>query len=145
MRIAHWFVTADDREARLFSIGATPGGHTHVEELDARRSLDLHEHDHGQPTPIGGASRGGDEERRRFASEIRDWAAEVATERGIEHLPVFAASRMLGELRSQLEVHPIGVGQPHALQVELKPSELGGLNAGELADHPAIRQLIVLA
>jgi protein required for attachment to host cells len=143
MTFPRWFLTADDREARLFSIEASPGGHVHVEILDARRGEDHHERERGRPSELGDRPYGGEEERRRFASEIRTWAAEVAAERGISRLPVFAAPRMMGELRSQLEHHPIGVGQPHALQIELHPSELGGLNPSELADHPAIRGLML--
>jgi protein required for attachment to host cells len=79
-----------------------------------------------------------EEKERRFAGEIVNWLRERAEQREIDQLAVFATSRMLGLLRKAR----IGLSKGHLEELE---GNLMRLEAGQLAEHPMVRDLMQAA
>jgi len=142
----HWIVTADERQAHLYSCRKVAGRQWH---LDRKRSLESrweHYHEEHRPSALGRgptanaaqhfASIGHEpeEEHLRFARDVVEWLPRAMEEFGIDHIRLFAASRFLGLLRKELGA--LGA------QVELHESELTRLQAHELATHAAIIQAL---
>ncbi|MCW5756805.1 MAG: host attachment protein [Phycisphaeraceae bacterium] len=141
----HWFVTADERGARLFSSASGGGGRLSIQQLDDLVNLTVVEHEHQRPSILGrGPSRSAmqhyagtghqdEEARHRFARPLAHWLAAHAFKAPRGVLDVFIATRMLGELRPVLEHQ----GQ----RITLHQAELTRLSPGELAVHPSVLSL----
>ena len=79
-----------------------------------------------------------EDKERRFATEIVRWLQKKAVQHKIDRLVIFAPPRMLGVLR----LVPLGTLKGHV--DELK-GDLMRLHAGQLADHPMVRELLAAA
>lgn len=166
---AGWFAVVDAREARLLRLEMAFGDRPHVAEEGRLQSRWEDEHEHGRPAMLGRASAGlapgpgpgagprpshasrgheREEERLRFARDIRGWLDTEGRRRGLANLIVFAAPRVFGDLRSLLEATTVAagdatVGDPgRGPAIALHEAELTHLAADELARHPAIRRAI---
>ncbi len=136
-----WFATADRRRARLLACRSTLHKRLHVEEASGLEEK-WEEREHGRPSALAGmnghtyASFHHEEEERihRFAKEIAHWLEREVQQRDLARIDLFAAPRLLGELRGLL---------PSALAGRLVEHEgdLNHVSLGELAKHPAIVQL----
>ena len=129
-----WFALADAEACRLLSCSLTQRGMPHVVEHDMiRHTAAIHEH--ARPMTNAGMTHDVEEEERRFAGEIIKWLQGQAGVNKIEELVLFAPPRMLGVLR----MAPLGSlkGRVEEIKGDLMP-----LNAGQLAEHPMIRELI---
>ncbi|TVQ34504.1 MAG: hypothetical protein EA376_00090 [Phycisphaeraceae bacterium] len=145
-KTTHWFVTADDRCAKLYSLRDVRGGRRRVSEHESVRSDWEDYHERGRPNPLGRgpsanaaqgfAARGhqDQEERNRFARDVKAWIESRMKEREINRISVFAAPRMLGALRAEFGDDPPGVS--------LHEGEFTPLHAHQLAEHPAIAEAI---
>ncbi len=131
-----WFALADAEHCRLLCCRLTAQGTQHVEEYDALKNT-LPEQEHARPT-TGGMTHYVEEEERRFAGEIVQWLQKQAQAHRADCLTVFAPPRMLGVLRTV----PLG---PLIGRVEELQGDLMRLRAGQLADHPMVRQLVLTA
>ena len=143
----------DEKVARLIRVERRPRDRIGAVELDSidNRWLDYHEHRRPDqldqtPGPAGatphfvsssGTDSEKDEERRRFARDIEPWLAGccAAEDQSPADVRAFVSSSMLSPLRRELEQ------QKTTMQV----NELGlaHLALDKLAEHPAIRQLLV--
>lgn len=142
----HWIVAADGRRASLYSCRLVPGGR--FQALTSRHIENGHEgeHEHHRPSLLGrgpsasaaqhfaGHGHSDEEEQRRFAREVANWLSNAAREFRMERVAVFAAPRFLGLLRT--EMGDLGG------RADLHEGELARLEAGELAEHPAVRRAL---
>lgn len=146
----HWIVTADGRRASLFGCQRTSGGELHLVPLRSLDNPHEGEHERHRPAMLGGAERrgalgassgnpaphaaapghGDEEERRRFARELRQWLKASVRELAHGHVDVFAPARMLGLLRSELSGERVST--------ELHEGDLTHLRPQQLAVHPAV-------
>ncbi len=129
-----WFALADAERCRLMRCSLTEQGTQHVDEHEALKNA-WPEQEHSRPTTGGGTTHHVEEKERRFAGEIVDWLQKRATEHEIDHLMIFAPPRMLGALRKV----PFGSLRGHSGELQ---GDLMRLEAGQLADHPMIRDLL---
>lgn len=129
-----WFALADAESCRLLRCSLTKQGTQHVEEYDAIKNT-LPEQEHIRPMTNGGMTHHVENKQRRFAGEIVKWLQTQAGEREIDALVIFAPPRMLGVLR----MVPLGALKGH---IEELRGDLMRLNAGQLADHPMVRELV---
>lgn len=136
---AFHLAVADARTVRWLHATRTPAGRLHLEEA-ARLEEQWDEKEHHRPMALtphpdghSYASHGQVEEERRhrFAKEAARWLGEQAAARRTERLHLFAAPRLLGELRKIL---------PKALEAKIaaEAHDLGALTAAQLAEHPAV-------
>lgn len=138
----NWICAVDARRGRLLRCSKTPAGRCHVDEVDSIE-CDVPEAERGRPSPRVGRNgrafspEGNDHEERlhRFAKDVTDWLVEQARDRRLEHVTVFAPPRLLGELR---KTRP---SQLNGLWRE-QEADVAHLDAGELAKHPIVRQLV---
>lgn len=128
-----WFVLADAENCRLLRCKLTEQGTQHVDELGAIENT-LPEQEHARPMTEGGATHHVEEKERRFAGEIVAWLQQMTKEHEIDHLVILAPARMLGVLRKATP----GLLTGHL--EELK-GDLMRLDAGQLAEHPMVREL----
>jgi protein required for attachment to host cells len=145
--VTHWFATADDKLARLFSCNSVHAGRRHVDEHDSLENPWLGQHERGRPSALGrGPTRnaaqhfasvghGSEEERRRFAHDVASWLRQVAADRKLGRICIFAAPRMLGELRNEIG--------PDGGIFSLHEAELTHLAPEELAEHPGVVEALV--
>ncbi len=146
-----WFVTADNRAAKLFRCRRTPGGQLNILQDDILENTHEDEHEHHRPSLLGGSERRGsvgssaaaaaphtvsrghdaEEETERFAREIKTWIGHACRDKSLDSLVVFAAPRLLGHLRGQLDAH-----------TQLHEGELATLSTQQLAAHPAVRSAL---
>ncbi len=151
--VPYWIVTADARQAHLFSCKHTPGGDLHLDLVRSLQNGHENEHEHRRPSLLGGGERRGgvghasagaaphsvsvghevEEEHRRFVREVKGWLHHAERELGVEQVTVFGASKMLGMLREM--VGDLSAG------VQLREGELTRLTAQELSKHPAVRKV----
>ena len=129
-----WFALADAEHGRLLRCSLTDQGTLHVDEYDTLKNT-LPQQEHARPMSQGGATHNVEDNERRFAGLIVEWLKENARKHAIDHLVIFAAARMLGVLRKATP----GLLPGHL--EELK-ADLMRLDAGQLAEHPMIRQLV---
>ena len=129
-----WFALADAEHCRLLRCRLTKQGTQHVDEYGACENK-LPEHEHKRPMTGGGKTHYVEEEERRFAGEIVEWLRGKVEEHEIDRLVIFAPPRILGALRKA----PPGLLKGHL--EELK-GDLMRLDAGQLAQHPMVRDLL---
>jgi protein required for attachment to host cells len=129
-----WFALADAEHGRLLCCSLTERGTPHVDEYDSLKNT-LPQQEHVRPASQSGETHNVEDNERRFAGRIVEWLQESARKHAIDHLAIFAAARMLGVLRK---------ATPRLLagHLEQLKGDLMRLNAGELAEHPMIRQLV---
>ncbi len=148
-----WIVTADARNARIYSCRRVAGNGPYLEELSAITNTHEAEHERQRPILGGGAERRGavarsgahaaphaiapprtaDEETARFAREVSDWLASSRKHRSTGRVILFAPPRFLGLLRKQIA--------PDAA-TQILEGDLSQLDARDLAAHPAVRQAL---
>lgn len=143
----------DERVARLVRVERRPRDRIGAVELDSidNRWLDYHEHRRPDqldqtPGPAGavphfvsssGTDNEKDEERRRFARDIEPWLAGccAAEDQTPGDVRAFVSTSMLSPLRRELE--------RHNAKVQVNELDLAHLALDKLAEHPAVRQLLV--
>ena len=129
-----WFALADAEHCRLLCCRLTRQGTQHVDEYGALENT-LPEAEHARPKTGDGMTHDIEEEQRRFAGEIVKWLKEKAREHDIDSLAIFASPRMLGALRKASS----GLLKGHLEELE---GNLMRLKAGQLAEHPMVRELV---
>jgi protein required for attachment to host cells len=129
-----WFALADAEHCRLLCCRLTKQGTQHVDEYGACENT-LPEQEHKRPMTGTGTTHYVEEEERRFAGEIVEWLRGKVEEHKIDHLVIFAPARILGAIRKA----PPGLLKGHL--EELK-GNLMRLDAGQLAQHPMLRELV---
>ena len=129
-----WFALVDAEHCRLLCCRLTKQGTQHVQEY-GRFENTLPEAEHARPMSHDGMTHDIEEEERRFGAQIVDWLRRKAEEHEIDRLAIFAPPRMLGVLRK---------ASPELLKGHLKElkGDLMRLDAGQLAEHPMVRQLM---
>ena len=129
-----WFALADAEHCRLLCCRLTKQGTQHVDEHGACENK-LPEQEHKRPMTGTGTTHYVEEEERRFAGEIVEWLRGKVEEHKIDRLVIFAPARILGALRKATP----GLLKGHF--EELK-GDLIRLDAGQLAQHPMVRDLL---
>jgi len=129
-----WFALADAEHCRLLCCRLTRQGTQHVDEYGAFENT-LPEAEHARPMTGDGMTHDIEEEERRFAHEIVEWLQEDAKKHAIDRLVIFAPPRMLGVLRKASS----GLLAGHLKELE---GNLMRLDAGQLAQHPMVRDLV---
>lgn len=129
-----WFALADAEHCRLLCCRLTEQGTQHVDEY-GRFENTLPEAEPARPQSGDGMTHDIEEEERRFGGQIIAWLRGRVEEHEIDRLAIFAPPRMLGVLRKD----PSGLMAGHLRQLE---GNLMRLDAGQLADHPMIRELV---
>ena len=149
---SHWIVTADHRRAAIYELTKTSVGTWHADERRAIESTHEDEHEHHRPSLLargprpnesGRAASWGheiEEEQRRFARETASWLSGAIAQLSVGHVHVFAAPGSLGLLRE--EIARLTDHAHLAPHLTLHEGELAGLDVGELAKHPAIREAL---
>jgi len=129
-----WFALADAEHCRLLCCRLTEQGTQHVDEYDALENT-FPDSEHLRPQTGDGMTHDVEEKERRFAGQIVAWLKKRVDTHEIDHLVIFATPRMLGVLRRARARLPNG----HLQGIE---GNLMRLDAGQLADHPMVRDLI---
>ena len=129
-----WFCLADSESCRLLCGSVNKQHACHIDEIETFANT-LPEQPHFHEKTGAGTSHNVEERERRFAGEIIAWLQKKARERSIAELAILAPPRLLGVLR----MVPLESLKGHV--DELK-GDLMPLNAGQLAEHPTIRQLL---
>ena len=129
-----WFTLADAEHCRLLCCRLTEQGTPHVDEYDVLENT-FPEHEHLRPQTGDGMTHDVEEKERRFAGQIVGWLKKRVDTHKIGRLVILATPRMLGVLRRFRPRLSNGVLQ--GLE-----GNLMRLEAGQLADHPMVRDLI---
>lgn len=129
-----WFALVDAEHCRLLCCCLTRQGTQHVDEY-GRFENTLPEAEHARPMGQDGMTHDIEEEERRFGAQIVDWLGRQARKHQIDRLVIFAPPRMLGVLRKASS----GLLAGHLKELE---GNLMRLDAGQLAQHPMVRQLV---
>jgi len=129
-----WLALVDAEHCRLLCCRLTEQGTQHVDEY-GRFENTLPEAEHARPMSQDGMTHDIEEEERRFGGQIVDWLRRKAKEHSIDRLAICATPRMLGVLRKASS----GLLKGHL--EELK-GDLMRLEAGQLAEHPMVRELL---
>ena len=149
-----WIVTADARRATLFACRNVAGAGVQVEQVRSLKNPHEDEHEHQRPALLGGAERSGsprsasshaaphsvapghevEEERRRFARDVRDWLSDNVDSMGIRHVMLFAPPRFLGLLRLHISDRDD--------RTDLVEGDIAQLSAEQLAVHPAVLAML---
>jgi len=128
-----WFALADAERCRLLCCRLTEQGTQHVDEYDALENT-FPEHEHLRPQTGDGMTHDVEEKERRFTGKIVEWLQQNAKKHEIDRLAIFAPPRMLGVLRKASS----GLLAGHLKELE---GNLMRLDAGQLAEHPMVREL----
>ena len=129
-----WFALADAEHCRLLCCRLTDQGTQHVDEYDALENS-FPEHEHLRPQTGDGMTHDVEENERRFAGQIVGWLKKRVDTHKIGRLVILATPRMLGVLR---RFRPrLSNGLLQGLE-----GNLMRLEAGQLADHPMVRDLV---
>jgi protein required for attachment to host cells len=129
-----WFALADAEHCRLLCCRLTERGTPHVAEYDALENT-FPERERLRPQTGDGMTHDVEEKERRFAGRIVEWLQKRAEQQEIDRLAIFAPPRMLGVLRKASSVPLAG----HLKELE---GNLMSLDAGQLAEHPMVRELV---
>jgi protein required for attachment to host cells len=144
LRSEVWFLLADARQARLLCCGLTLQDRCHVDECDSIRN-DWSGHTHTKPSPLWKrteASDGGNEDEvreptNRFARQLVAWLHHKMAQYEIDRIVILAPPHFLGVLRNEQSTDLASKAIEHK-------GELTNLSASELAEHPAVRELVGL-
>lgn len=136
-----WIFVLDHRAGRLVR-GRIAAGRAHLDEV-ARLTNDEPEHVHERPSSLSGRSSHGyaslhheeEERRHRFAKTAAAWLAPQVQQQHIARLTVVAPGHLLGALR---KTWPARL----AALITEREAELSALTPAELAQHPAIAQIL---
>ena len=129
-----WFALADAEHCRLLCCRLTEQGTQHVDEYDALENT-FPEREHLRPQTGDGMTHDVEENERRFAGQIVGWLKKRVDTHKIGRLVILATPRMLGVLR---RFRPrLSNGLLQGLE-----GNLMRLEAGQLADHPMVRDLV---
>ena len=129
-----WFALADAEHCRLLCCRLTEQGTQHVDEYDALENT-FPDSEHLRPQTGDGMTHDVEEKERRFAGQIVGWLKKRVDTHKIGRLVILATPRMLGVLRRFRPRLSNGVLQ--GLE-----GNLMRLEAGQLADHPMVRDLV---
>ena len=129
-----WFALADAEHCRLLCCRLTDEGTQHVDEYDALENT-FPEREPLRPQTGDGMTHDVEERERRFAGQVVGWLKKRVDTHKIGRLVILATPRMLGVLRRFRPRLSNGVLQ--GLE-----GNLMRLEAGQLADHPMVRDLI---
>ncbi len=129
-----WFALTDAESCRLLSCSMTRLGKHHIDEYSVFENT-MPEHERVRPVTNAGLTHHTEDRERRFAGEIIEWLQKKSKEHQIDRLAIFAPPRMLGVLRTV----PLGSLKGHVSELH---GDLMRLSAGQLADHPMIRELL---
>jgi protein required for attachment to host cells len=129
-----WFALADAEHCRLLCCRLTEQGTPHVDEYDALENT-FPEREHLRPQTGDGMTHDVEEKERRFAGKIVETLQENAKKHEIDRLVIFAPPRLLGELRKASSRLLAG----HLKELE---GNLMRLDAGQLAEHPMVSELV---
>jgi protein required for attachment to host cells len=131
-----WFALADAEHCRLLCCRLADQGTQHVDAYDALEST-FPEREPLRPQPGDGMTHDAEEKERRFAGQIVGWLKKRVDTHEIGRLVILATPRMLGVLR---RFRPrLSNGLLQGLE-----GNLMRLEAGQLADHPMVRDLVKL-
>jgi protein required for attachment to host cells len=114
----------------------TEQGTQHVDEYEGLKNT-FPERERLRPQTEDGMTHDVEERGRRFAGKIVGWLQENATKHAIDRLVILAPPRMLGVLRKASS----GLLAGHLKELE---GNLMRLDAGQLAEHPMVRELVKL-
>ena len=129
-----WFALADAEHCRLLRCQLAKRGTQHVDEYEALENT-FPEHEYLRPQTGDGMTHDVEEKERRFAGRIVERLQENVKKHEIDRLVIFAPPRMLGELRKASSRLLAG----HLKELE---GNLIRLGAGQLAEHPMVRELV---
>ncbi len=129
-----WFALVDSEHCRLLCCRLTKRNTPHVDEYDMLENT-FPEHEHLRPQTGEGMTHDVEEKKRRFTGETVGWLQKKTGEHEIDHLVIFAPPHMLGSLRKASSGLLVG----HLEQLE---GNLMRLDAGQLAEHPMVRELV---
>lgn len=129
-----WFAVTDAESCRLLRCSFTPRGKYHVDEKASFVNT-VREEEHLRLRTSGGTTHYVENRELRFAVDIIRWLQKQAVLNRIRSLVLFAPPRMLGVLRM------VPLGSLNGRVEELK-GDLMRLSAGQLADHPMVRDLL---
>ncbi|TFG37598.1 MAG: hypothetical protein E4H46_01445 [Desulfobacterales bacterium] len=139
-----WLLSTDIRQGKLLQCSVTKHDRCHVEEFDTLlNDLPKHEQDMSLTTrnhrseTNGIDGRGDEEDIKHFVRQLNHLLPGVMRQHAIENMVVVAPSRLLGELRETLAREL----KPHC---ELRKGEWLHLSIRELAEHPAVHELLGL-
>lgn len=130
-----WFALADAEHCRLLCCRLTRQGTKHVKQYGALENR-FPEQEHLRPGTETGTSHYVEEDERRFAGQLVEWLRGKAEEHKIDRLIIFSPPRILGVLRK---------AKPGLLKGHLEElkGDLMRLDAGQLAQHPMVRDLLL--
>ena len=129
-----WFALADAGSCRLLCVGTNEQGLRRVDEHGVIEDS-VPEREHVGSKTYAGATNGVENSERRFAAEIINWLETKSVQYKVDHLFLLAPPCMLGVLRQ----FPLGSLKG---RVEGLKSDVMRLNAGQLANHAMIRELL---
>ncbi len=129
-----WFALVDATQCRLMCCRLTEQGSQHVDELETLENT-FPDHERLRPQTGDGMTHDVEEKERRFAGEIVAMLQASVTRHKIDDLVIFAPPRMLGLLRKDSS----GLLAGHLDELQ---GNLMRLDAGQLADHPMVRELV---
>ena len=129
-----WFALADTDRCRLLCCRLTEHGKPHVDEYEALENT-FPEREHLRPQTMDGMTHDVEEKEQRFAGVLVGWLQARVEKHEIDHLVVFVPPGLLGVLRKG----QLGLSNGHIKALE---GNLMRLEAGELAEHPMIRNMV---
>ena len=131
-----WFALTDAEHCRLLCCRLTEQGTQHIDEYDALENK-FPERERMRPQTGDGMTHDVEERERRFAGMIVENLQENVNKHEIDRLVIFAPPHMLGELRKASS----GLLAGHLKELQ---GNLMHLDAGQLAEHPMVRELVRL-
>lgn len=137
-----WLFLVDRSGGRLLQITHTFQGRPHIDEKATIENT-WEEHQHGRPSPLaakdGHTNAGYAHEQEtilhRFGKDITIWLKKQVDHHKIDRVHMFAATRLLGELRKTMN----GKLNGHVIEHE---SELMPLRNDELLKHPSVQKIV---
>lgn len=148
-----WVFIVDEGGGRLLRAKPVPPGRYHVEVKD-RLKNEWKEGEQGRPSGLtrtrirthpGGSAEAGypfpshenehQTVRHMFAKDVVEWLEKKMHNYNIEHLAVFAAPKLLGELRNVWS-------KALASKIEEHDQDLSWMGEEELLNHPAVTKLL---
>lgn len=141
-----WIAAVDRRRGLLYECTRTSGGEWHVDQRRDVSNLWQGRLERNRPSPLGrGPSASAvqhyadpkheDEEiDQRFARTIAAWLRDATPETGGDRVTVFAPPKFASMVRQEL--------RESGLDYDVRERELTYLHPTELAEHPAVVELL---